>query len=239
MDKSLKRKIAAGAAAGLAVAGGGAAIAASQLGSPQAESQAIVNDAAQQLGIQPSKLSDALKKALEDRVDAAVSAGDLTKDEGTALKARIESDDFPLFGFPHRGFGGPGHVGVVVGGLDAAASYLGLTEDALRTQLESGKTLAQVAKDQGKSVDGLIQAMVDSAKSKLDAAVKAGRLTQSQEDSMLADLKQRITDLVNGKLPPFPGHDGFRFRGDRGFGDRFFGGRPDFRGSPPPLLPTA
>src|SRR5205823_2628325 len=146
--------------------------------------QAIVNDAAKQLGIEPSKLSAALKKALEDRVDAAVAAGRLTKAEGDALKQRIESGDFPIFGGQHGG-----HHGHFVD-LDAAASYLGLTSAELRTQLESGKTLAQVAQDRGKSVDGLIDALVASAKTHLDEAVAAGKLTKAQEDSILADLKQ-------------------------------------------------
>jgi hypothetical protein len=218
MDAGRKRKIVAGAAAGLAAAGGGAAIAATQLGSPSAESQAVVNDAAKQLGIQPSKLSDALEKALENRVDAAVAAGRLPKEQGDALKARIESGEVPLFGGLHGGF----EHHHLFGGLDAAASYLGLTEAELRSQLESGKTLAQVAKDRGKSVDGLVQALYDAAKKRLDADVAAGRLTQAQEQSMLADLKQRITDLVNGKVGA-PPRFGFR---------RFDGGPPPFAGAP-------
>ncbi|MDQ2981019.1 MAG: hypothetical protein M3R26_01670 [Actinomycetota bacterium] len=68
----IKRKVIAGAAAALAVGGAGAGIAATQLGSsPGAESKAIVEDAAKQLGVQPSALSGALKKALGDRVDRA------------------------------------------------------------------------------------------------------------------------------------------------------------------------
>jgi len=213
MQVTRKQKLVAAGVAAVAVAGGGAAIAASKFGSPSEESTAVVNDAANRLGIQPSALSDALKKALEDRVDAAVAAGRITKAEGDKIKTRIESSDVPLFfaghggGFDHHGFGG----------LDAAATYLGLTAAELRTQLESGKTLAQVAQAKGKSVDGLIQAMIDDAKTHLDAAVKAGRLTQAQEDSILANLKQRITDLVNGTLP----------RGPLGFRtDRFGGGPP-------------
>lgn len=218
MNAGRKRRIVAGAAAGLAVAGGGAAIAATQLGSPGAESQAVVNDAAKQLGIQPSKLSDALKKALENRVDAAVAAGRLTKEQGDALKARIESGEVPLFGGFHGGF----EHHHLFGDLDAAASYVGLTEAELRSQLESGKTLAQVAKDRGKPVDGLVQTLYDAAKKRLDADVAAGRLTQAQEQSMLADLKQRITDVVNGKVGP-PPRFGFR---------RFDGGPPPFAGAP-------
>jgi DNA-binding CsgD family transcriptional regulator len=198
-------KLVIGAAAVAAVAGGSAAIAASGSSSPSQESQAIINDTAQRLGIAPTKLSAALRQALIDRVDAAVAAGRITKAQGDALKQRINSNDFPLIGGGHRDFG---HFGFF-GRLDAAASYLGLTEAQLHSELASGKTLAQIAKDHGKSADGLVNALVNAAKQKLDAAVKAGRLTQSQADQMLSDLQSRITDLVNGKLPA-PGGDGFR-----------------------------
>jgi hypothetical protein len=211
MDKKLKLKVGAGVAAAAAVAGGGAAIAADRLGSSN-DSQAIVNDAAKQLGVTPSALTAALKKALENRIDAAVAAGRLTKEQGDELKQRIESGDLPLFfgprGGPHEHFGE----------LDAAASYLGLTEAQLDEQLDSGKTLAQVAKDRGKSVDGLIQALVDAATKRLDADVAAGRLTKAQEQQILSGLKQRITDFVNGMRR----HD---FRFDRGFA----GPPPGFR----------
>ena len=108
----MRRKILIATAAALAVAGGGAAIAASKSGSPQEESKAVVDDAAKQLGVTPAKLSSALKQALENRVDAAVAAGRLTKEQGDALKQRIEAEDFPMLGgfgmgFGHRG-GGPG-----------------------------------------------------------------------------------------------------------------------------------
>jgi hypothetical protein len=197
-------KVIAGAVAGIAVAGGGAAVAATQFGSsPKEENQAILDDAAKQLGLQPSALGDALKKALENRVDAAVAAGRLTKAQGDELKQRIESGNVPFFAGP--GFGPEFHhaFGPLGGGFDAAASYLGLTEAQLRTQLEGGKSLADVAKAQSKSVDGLIDAMVADAKQKLDAAVKSKRLTQSQEDSILGDLKARFTDFVNRTPPRF------------------------------------
>jgi len=220
MDASIKRKAIAGTVAALAVGGTGAGIAATKLGSnPSAESKAIVDDAAKQLGVQPSALSSALKKALTARVDAAVADGRLTKEQGAELKARIASDDFPLFGPPGMGGGHFGHHGGP--GLDAAAKYLGLTEAKLRTELESGKTLAQVAKAQSKSVDGLIAALKADAKQKLDAAVKAGRLTQAQETRMLADLDQRLGDFVNGKLMG---------RHQRGFDGP---GRLDHDGGPP------
>ncbi len=221
MDGSLKRKVVAGAAAALAVGGAGAGIAATKLShSPREESQAVVNDAAKQLGVEPSKLSAALKKAYEDRVDAAVADGTITKAEGNALKQRLEANDLPLvappFGFRHFGFHDHGPPGAA-----AAAKYLGLSESQLRAKLESGKTLAQVAKDEGKSVDGLVAALKADLMQKLDQAVSDGRLTKAQEQQILAEADQRLNDLVNGKLPA-------RLPDGRGpFGHRFgFGGSP-------------
>ena len=217
MDGSLKRKVVAGAAAALAVGGAGAGIAATRLShSPREESQAIVNDAAKQLGVEPTKLSAALKKAYEDRIDAAVADGTLTKAEGDALKQRLEANGLPLvappLGLRHFGFHDHGPPG-----LPAAAKYLGLSESQLQSKLESGKTLAQVAKDEGKSVDGLVAALKADLKEKLDQAVSDGRLTKAQEQRFLDAADQRLSDLVNGNFPAGPpgfGHrDGFRFRG--------------------------
>jgi hypothetical protein len=225
----VKRKVIAGAAAALAVGGTGAGIAATKLDdSPSAESKAIVEDAAKQLGVQPQALSNAIKKALSDRVDKAVADGRLTKEQGAELKKRIAADEFPLFGPPAFGphFGAPHPF---FHGLDAAATYLGLTDAQLRSRLNSGKTLAEIAKAENKSVDGLKTAMQKEAKDKLDAAVKAGRLSNEEENRVLKDLNSRIDDLVNAQLR-------MQFRDHRGFGGRGFDRRFDDDG-PPPVMP--
>jgi polyhydroxyalkanoate synthesis regulator phasin len=233
MDGKLKRKLVVAAVAVGAIAVTGAAVAATRDTNPRQQSQAVVNDAARQLGVQPSELTAALRKALANRVDEAVRDGRLTKAEGDALKARINSGEVPLFGGPHRGVGkfGPGpHFHLH--SLEAAASYLGLTRAQLHTQLNSGKTLAQVARDRDKSVDGLIDALVAEKTKRLDEAVEDGRLEDAQRDRIVADLRERVTELVNGRLPARPGR---LFRDPRPFGrepllppreDASFGGRP-------------
>lgn len=231
MDGSLKRKLVAGAAAALAVGGTGAGIAATKLGhSPREESQAVVNDAAKQLGVEPSKLSAALLKAYEDRIDAAVADGTVTKAQGDALKQRLESDGLPLVAPPlgPREFGFRDHGPP---GLPAAAKYLGLSDSQLESKLESGKTLAQVAKDEGKSVDGLVAALKADLKQKLDQAVSDGRLTSAQEQRFLDAADQRLNDLVQGTLRAGP-PDGRFFRHRDGFGLRGVPG-----GGPPSSAP--
>jgi hypothetical protein len=72
----------------------------------------------------------------------------------------------------HDGRPGFGHHGDRPGGLEAAASYLGTTADALRAQLQSGKTLAQIADaTSGKSAQGLIDALVADALTHITAMV--------------------------------------------------------------------
>lgn len=200
MGRSLKPRVIAGVVVGLALAGGGAAFAATQFGSPKEESQAALNDAAKQLGVTPSALTAALKKALENQVDDAVAAGRLTKEQGAELKKQIEAGDLPVLGLPllsPPGFSpvGPPEFGSLAQ-LEAAASYLGLTQAQLESQLNNGKTLGAIAENQGKSVDGLVDALYATQKKQLDDAVTAGRLTRSQEQSVLTDLKPRIRDFV-------------------------------------------
>jgi hypothetical protein len=206
----MKRKLVAGAVAGgLAIAGGGAAVAATQGGSPEEESKAVVEDAAKRLGVQPAELSNALKQALKSRIDAAVAAGRLTEEQGNELKARIDSEEFPLLG-------GPGlrvHHGPFHHGLDAAAEYLGTTEAALREQLRDGTTLAEAARKAGKSVDGLIDALVADAEKKLDTAKDSGRITEAEKQEMLEALRDAVTAKVNGERPEGPP---LRFERERG-----------------------
>ena len=87
---------------------------------------------------------------------------------------------------------GRSSAGGPMGPLEPAASYLGVSQAALFKDLRSGKTLAAIAKANGKSVGGLEAAMIAPAKSHLDAAVKAGRVTKSQESRFLKMLSSGI-----------------------------------------------
>ena len=82
MTKRRNFKFAAGAAgiAMLVVAlGATGAVAASRVLSPSEESKDVIDDAAAQLGVQTDALSDELREALKNRIDAALEAGRLTE----------------------------------------------------------------------------------------------------------------------------------------------------------------
>lgn len=99
-------------------------------------------------------------------------------------------------------FGGP---------LAAAADYLGLTPAQLRAQLAAGKSLAQIANaTNGTSASGLVDALTAVENKRIDAAVSNGKLTQSQASTLAANVKARITALVNGTGRPHAGGIGHR-----------------------------
>jgi len=81
--------------------------------------------------------------------------------------------------------------------LPIAAAYLDLTPVALRTELRSGKTLAQVATVKGKSVDGLESALLNALRSKVEAAKAAGKIDAARADRLLQRAPQLVERLVN------------------------------------------
>ena len=152
-------------------------------------------------------------------------------------------------GFPghpgfKRGFFGPPPL--TKAAIGPVAKYLGLTKAQLRKQVMSGKSLAQIAKAQGKTASGLEQTITAAIKTRLDKAVAHKRITAAQEQKILTALSKGVDDLVNG-TPPKPGQGGGF--GPRGFGPRGYGYH-GFRGGfarpgsfvpapPPPAGPTA
>jgi AraC-like DNA-binding protein len=190
MKRFRSRKTLMIAVAALVVAGGGgAAIAVAQDSS--SSGQSFLDSVARHLGISSQKLEDAT--------------------QADELKARIQSGEFPPFAGPllgprsgHFHRGGPPLFGEK---LSAAADYLGLSQAELRTELSDGRSLAEIAKARGKSVDGLKKAILDEAEKKLDQLVDDGELTRAEADEMLARMKSHIDEIVD--------HGMLRFRGER------------------------
>jgi hypothetical protein len=108
-------------------------------------------------------------------------------------------------GGPPFGGGGFGLRRGAGEGFQAAATYLGISTARLSNDLQSGKSLADIAKaTDGKSVQGLVEAMVTAEKRQLESAVSAGTLTRDEADRIEANLESRVTAIVNGTFPDRP-----------------------------------
>jgi len=92
--------------------------------------------------------------------------------------------------------------------LEAAADAIGISEDELRSELESGKTIADVAEENDVSTEDVVDAMVADVREHLDEKVADGELTQEEADQRLTDAQDRIEERVTSPFEP-------RERGDR------------------------
>ena len=130
---------------------------------------------------------------LADSLSKLVTDGTITQAQADSITAALEANrpaGMPGDGMGgpgkgrHHGKGGEGKGGPGMGrgrgaGLEAAATALGVTADELRTELQGGKSIADVATAKGVNVQTVI-------------------------DALVAEAKTRITDMVNGVRPAAP-----------------------------------
>jgi transposase-like protein len=159
-----------------------------------------IADVAKQHGVDVQTVVDALVKDAETELADALKAGRITQAQADQVKAGLQArvtERVNATGgmFPR----GPlGHDGPGAGpSLAVAAKTIGVSESELVKALRSGKSIGQVAKQHGVTVQRVVAALVADAKSRLAAAVNAGRLTQQQANTIESTLMQRITTLVN------------------------------------------
>ncbi len=154
-----------------------------------------------------TRLQEVLKPLVDD--------GTITQDQADKVVAALVAArpaDGPMRGGPMGGHRGPG--GRIGFGLDVVATTLGITTDEVRTALESGQMIADLAVSKGKTAQDVIDAIVAEATTKINAEVTAGNITQAQADTRLADLTTMVTGFVNNAIPA----------GGPGFGGPGFGG---------------
>ena len=164
-----------------------------------ADTPTLGDAVAARLGITGDQLRTAFKAELNSRIDAAVAAGKLTPEQGAKLKERVANAKGLGIG-ARRAFTQK-HKALVarivrVNRLHLAEKYLGMTPKEIRTARQDGQSLAQIATSKGKSVDGLVAAIVAPAKARAAKAVSNGRLTQQRADELIARLTERAQALV-------------------------------------------
>ena len=98
-----------------------------------------------------------------------------------------------------------------------AAKALGMTEAELKTELQVGKSIADVAKAKNIDLDVVIAKLTAAFKAHLDEEVASGEHTQAEADAKLAEFKTRVTEMVNKTgLPMHGGKGGLGGHGGKG-----------------------
>jgi len=182
---------------------------------------------AAKLGIQKSDLEGAIVQVEKEMLDEAVQAGKLSQDRAGAIKKRLDEGKigpFPFLGGlgagvhrgrigAHQGWKGDhwGGKGFDLSGRPgralaaeskALAQFLGMTPEELKAALRSGKSVAQVAQEKGKSRDELKDFLTTRVLARLDQAVKDGKLTQEKGDQIKAKILQKLENWIDRALKP-------------------------------------
>ena len=166
-----------------------------------------VSDVAKAKNIDLATVKAALLAEAKAHVDAAVAAGKHTAAEGVAKLAEVTSRIDTMLttaGLPargsrgmggmsgHKGKGGPGKF------MSATlATTLKLTQEELKTQLHSGKSLADVAKAQSVDIADVKTALTSDFSAHLAEEVTSGKHTQAEADAKLAEFKTNLDTMVN------------------------------------------
>ncbi|MBB3112350.1 lambda repressor-like predicted transcriptional regulator [Paenibacillus phyllosphaerae] len=137
-------------------------------------------------GVTEEALKSALAAAFQERQTKE-------KEQFDANLDTLINSEQPLKGDQGHGFG-MGHQ------LSTIATALNLTEDELRTQLESGTTIAAIAEAQGISTDTLISTLEAAITAQIDQAVTDGKLTEEQATAQKEKVAEQAEKLVSGEF---------------------------------------
>jgi len=180
------------------------------------------------LGISVEEYDTALNQARDQVLDKAVEEGSLTQSQADRIRQRADEGFGP--GMMGNGIGrgmmgggfGRGMMGDSQDSLIAvAAGKLGMTVDELQTQLQDGKTVADLASEKGVDLKTIVDAFMATRQETLSQAVTDGKITQAQADQMLTNMREMVEDHLNGNMPALGpgGCGGFGGRGMMGAWD--------------------
>jgi hypothetical protein len=163
-----------------------------------------VADVAKAKNIDLATVKAALLAEAKAHIDAEVAAGKHTAAEGAAKLAEVTSRIDTMLttaGLPARGphgKGGPeGKGGPGKFMSSTLATTLKLTQEELKTQLHSGKSLADVAKAQSVDIADVEAILTSDFTAHLAEEVTSGEHTQAEANAKLAEFKTNLDTMVN------------------------------------------
>jgi sugar-specific transcriptional regulator TrmB len=155
-----------------------------------ARTGAFAEALAKRLGISVEELHANRQGALDDVLNEAVADGRITSEQADKIREHPRRAGAALGRQLHK---------AAMGVFAAAAEALDMTKEELRTELKSGKSLADIATARGVSVETLKKDITTAVDAKLDEAVANDKLTQERADKIAAGLAERLDKIVQHK----------------------------------------
>jgi uncharacterized protein (DUF433 family) len=163
---------------------------------------------AKSYGVSEADLIAAATKIETAELEAAVKTGQITEAQKTEYLAGLQerlttaiasTDAMPVGGPGGMGGGHHGGPGGMGGGGDLAealANLSGKDEATIMEQRAAGTSFAEIAKSYGVSEADLIAAATRIETAELEAAVKAGQITEAQKTEILSGLQAHLEQEI-------------------------------------------
>lgn len=197
-----------------------------------AEGQSIA-DMAEAQGVAIEDVEAALVAAATEQIEAAVADGKISEDRAATMLESVEDRVSEMVTADRSELGGKGrhghHRGGVRGlhgGSEELSELLGLETDEIRSALADGKSLADLAAEQGVDLDEVTALLLEGIEEKIDQAVENGRIDADEAEEKLAAAEEKVDEAVNATIDDVRERMEERRgeRGRRGFGRGHHGG---------------
>ncbi|WP_211289825.1 hypothetical protein SPSIL_029900 [Sporomusa silvacetica DSM 10669] len=154
---------------------------------------------AKEHGVSEADLTACMTKQMTERIDEDVKAGRIQENQAVQMKADMEKHIADIINgkAPIHGDGPMSHMFHNVKLL----SLLNMDEETLKTEMKSGKSLLTIAKEHGVSEQSLKELMLAEMAQRIDQDVKEGRIPADKAKQLKANMENRVSDMINGKVP--------------------------------------
>ncbi len=144
--------------------------------------------------VDPQHVIDALVQAATQRIEAAKTAGKITAERATKLEQRLPDAVGKLVNNTHRR---AAIRNIARDGVKIAADTIGIAPKDLVKELRAGKTIAEVATAHNVDPQHLIEALMQAATQRIEAAKTAGKITAERATKLEERAPARIAKFVN------------------------------------------
>jgi uncharacterized protein (DUF433 family) len=180
-----------------------------------------IADVAEGQDVALEEITDAVIGASDERLDEAVESGRITRERADEILASIEErlPDFLERDWPFRYH----HhyrchlLHQARGLIDVTAEELGMENADVLAALREGKSIADIAEEQGGSTEAIIEEFMVRINEVLNVAVENGFLTEEEAARKAENTREHVTNHIDDPWP-FPrmrGRQGDNLRSDR------------------------
>jgi len=157
---------------------------------------------AEEKGVDAQSIVDEIMAEESKLLNELVSSGEITQAEADEWLGEMTDGSSFFLNESLADWEGPNWEAI-------SAQALGMDEDALFTELDAGKSIAELAQERGVDVQTIADALIAADTEYINKLVADGQITQAEADEWLAELAEEVNGFLNESFAG--GEDGGEF----------------------------